>query len=109
MDRVEAEERHGVGDNPLVNIAVAVKVWLRPEPVLFLRSTEVEWKQLKLHETRAVHVRSDHWFLDESCQVVSVRLPALFHVLKPRFADVRLRKSRVVDCTEMRVGYVAVK
>lgn len=108
-DRVESKEWYRVCHNPLINITIAVKVWLRPKSILLFRCSEVQWKQFKLDQTGAIDIRTNHWFFNEPCQPISVGLPALFYVLEPRLADVRLSEASVVNSTEVGVGHVADK
>jgi len=105
---VESKERHRIRDNPLINIAITVKVWLWPPTILFFWCTKVERKQLKLNKACAIDIRSNHRLFNEPCQSVCVWLPTLLYSLEPWLTNVWIRKPSKVDCTEMCVSHIAV-
>ena len=85
-DRVEAEKRDGVGHDPVIDEAVAIKARRGPPPVFFFRGVIVQRVQLEFLQTQT-HAGLIHQRATRIINACCYSLSQLGRKLNPVFLD----------------------
>ena len=94
---VESKERYGVGEYPVVDVAITIEVRQGPQTIILVGCIVVHGEELKLLQARTVQVRPDHRLGHKPLKTVRIGHPSFLNVLKPNIVEIVLFKACVIE------------